>query len=86
VEAAELLEVFQWRPAGEPFSDETLAQVKEEAADVLIYLLLFSNALDFDLVAAANEKISHNEKRFPVSEAYGIARPRDASRTDEDKL
>ena len=80
VEAAELLELFQWRPAHEPVTDETLSKARHETADVLIYLLLFAEALGFDPVAAAQEKISLNERRFPVSQAYGIARPRDADK------
>lgn len=83
VEAAELLEIFQWRPSDKALGAEELAQAKAEAADILIYLMLFSEALGFDLVEAADEKISLNEKRFPVSVAYGVARPRDASRTGE---
>jgi NTP pyrophosphatase (non-canonical NTP hydrolase) len=83
VEAAELLEIFQWRPADEPVGDETLAQARAEAADILIYLLLFSEALGFDVVEAAQAKISLNEKRFPVSEVYGIARPRDAGGSEQ---
>jgi dCTP diphosphatase len=79
VEAAELLEVFQWRSSDKPLSSEELEQAKGEVADILIYLLLFSEAAGFDAVQAAGEKIDRNEKRFPVSETYGVARPRESS-------
>ncbi|MCG6857182.1 MAG: nucleotide pyrophosphohydrolase [Salaquimonas sp.] len=82
VEAAELLEHFQWRPSDEALGEDALAQVRAEVADILIYLLLFSETLGFDPVEAAQEKIDLNEKRFPVAQAYGVARPRDTGKTD----
>ncbi len=84
VEAAELLEVFQWHPADEPLAVEAISKAKGEAADVLLYLVLLCDALGIDPVAAANEKISLNERRFPVSETYGIAKPRDAEAPRDD--
>jgi NTP pyrophosphatase (non-canonical NTP hydrolase) len=85
IEAAELLEIFQWHPSEAPLSDEALAKAKGEAADVLLYLLLLCDALGIDPIAAADEKISLNERRFPVSEAYGVAKPRDASAAADDE-
>lgn len=60
IEAAELLECFQWgkRPAREAVADE--------AADVLIYLVQLADTLEIDLVSAALEKIKKNEARFPT--------------------
>ncbi len=85
VEAAELLEIFQWQPSDEPLAGEALSKAKGEVADVLIYLLLLCDALGFDPVAAAEQKISLNERRFPVAEVYGIAKPRGVGAAREDE-
>ena len=69
VEAAELLEIFQWLTSeesmavmsGEAMSDAVL----DEMADVLIYLVRLADVLDVDLVAAAAAKVDRNELRFP---------------------
>lgn len=78
IEAAELLELTQWK------DDTTLEQeqndpafvrrVEEEAADVLLYLMLVANRVGFDLVDAAHRKIDHNEEKYPVHKAYGSAK------------
>jgi dCTP diphosphatase len=73
VEAAELLEHFQWctdneskaLPAGQ------LAEVQEEMADVLLYLVRLADKLDVDLFEAANNKIVLNAKKYPVDKARG---------------
>ena len=68
VEAAELLERFQWMTEAESraLSAEKLAEVRGEMADVLLYLVRLSNALGVDLVAAGREKLAINAPRFPV--------------------
>ena len=73
VEAAELLEHFQWctdneskaLPAGQ------LAEVQEEMADVLLYLVRLADKLDVDLFEAANNKIVSNAQKYPVDKARG---------------
>jgi NTP pyrophosphatase (non-canonical NTP hydrolase) len=65
IEAAELLENFQWN--GE--YDET--NVKEELADVMNYCLLLADRLDLDIVEIMHDKIDKNEKKYPVSKAKG---------------
>lgn len=69
VEAAELLEIFQWltpEQAGAVMSDEDTAhRVRDEVADVLAYLLQFCEVLGVDLLAALAAKIDRNELRFP---------------------
>ena len=59
VEAAELLEPFQWLTAEESarLTPEQLAAVQEEMADVLLYLVRLADKLDVDLIAAARDKI-----------------------------
>ena len=76
VEAAELLEVFQWlsEEQSKRLSPEALAAVSEEAADVLLYLIQLSDKLDIDLIAAANKKLVVNAQKYPVSEARGTSK------------
>lgn len=68
VEASELLERFLWmnNPSSEAVQadDELIQAVREEMADVLVYLVGLSNQLDIDLVAAVEEKMDENETRF----------------------
>lgn len=76
IESGELLELFQWRAEADPVEDEVKAAVADEAADVLLYLLMLCDRLDIDLEHAAHEKISRNERRYPVETSYGVARSR----------
>ncbi|MER7519739.1 nucleotide pyrophosphohydrolase [Streptomyces sp. NPDC126499] len=70
VEAAELLEIFQWltpEEAGRVMADpEQAHRVTDEVADVLAYLLQFCGVLGIDPLAALAAKIDRNELRFPV--------------------
>ncbi|WP_084728683.1 nucleotide pyrophosphohydrolase [Streptacidiphilus neutrinimicus] len=71
VEAAELLEIFQWltpEQAAEVMSHPKRAhQVEDEVADVLAYLLQFCGVLGVDPLAALAAKIERNELRFPAA-------------------
>jgi len=73
IEAAEILECFQWQRDGERLSDAGRAAASKELADVLIYLVLLSHELGVDLIAAAREKLAENAERFPVEEAKARA-------------
>ncbi|MEU8566840.1 nucleotide pyrophosphohydrolase [Streptomyces pathocidini] len=70
VEAAELVEIFQWLTPEESarvMDDPRSAhRVADEVADVLAYLLQFCEALGIDASAALSAKIDRNELRFPV--------------------
>jgi NTP pyrophosphatase (non-canonical NTP hydrolase) len=72
VEASELLEIFQWltpEEAGRVMEDPDSAhRVRDEAADVLAYLLQFCEVLGIDVLEALAAKIDRNELRFPVPE------------------
>lgn len=70
VEAAELVEHFQWATAEESQqpSPEKLAEIKDEVADTLIYLVELADALQIDLIAAARDKIVKNALKYPVPE------------------
>lgn len=67
VEAAELVEHFQWATAEESMqpSPEKLAEIRDEVADTLIYLVELADALDIDLIAAAADKIVKNAIKYP---------------------
>nr|WP_255500854.1 nucleotide pyrophosphohydrolase [Caulobacter sp. 17J80-11] len=75
IEAAELLELFQWRSEAEPDTPDLIERARGEAADVFLYLLLLCDGLGIDLEAAAVAKIAKNEERFPVSKSFGVAKP-----------
>ena len=73
VEAAELLEHFQWLTDDESKSlpSEQLAKVREEIADVLLYLVRLADKLNVDLLDAAANKIALNARRYPIDKARG---------------
>ena len=76
VEAAELLEHFQWLPeeASWQLPAEDLARVREELADVLLYLVRLADELGVDLAAAGRDKIELNARRYPADKARGTSR------------
>ena len=69
VEVAELIEIFQWLTPDESESVMTDSKlemaVKDELADIMIYLVRLASLLGVDLLTATNEKIDRNETRFP---------------------
>jgi dCTP diphosphatase len=76
VEAAELLEPFQWltEEQSKSLSREKREAVRQEIADVLIYLIRLADKLDIDLLQAARDKIVENAAKYPVDKAKGSAR------------
>ena len=77
LEAAEVLELFQWQSSASVESllqDPTFrSKISQELADVLIYLLLLSDRLGIDLGKAFAEKMAINDDKYPVDKAYGRA-------------
>ena len=75
-ECGELLEHFQWlsEEQSSTLAAEKRREVAHEMADILIYLIRLSERLDIDLLAAAEEKIAVNERRYPVHKVRGDAR------------
>lgn len=75
VEASELLEPFQW------LSEEQSLQlnpsqheaVRQEIADVLIYLTRLADLLEIDLLDAAADKLAINARKYPIEKAHGNA-------------
>lgn len=75
VEAAELMEHFQWLP-GEDSSaldPQALAGVREELADVFLYLLRLADRLGIDLISAADDKLAINAEKYPADRVRGRA-------------
>ena len=78
LESAELLELTQWKTdaqldtlKADPAFREAL---RDECADVLLYLLLVADEAGIDLLDAAQAKIAKNAARYPVEQAYGSAK------------
>jgi NTP pyrophosphatase (non-canonical NTP hydrolase) len=79
VEAAEVLEHFQWL-TGEQSSaldPAKRAAVAHELADVFLYLVRLADRLDIDLVAAAHDKMALNATKYPAEHVRGSARKYD---------
>jgi len=78
LEAAELLERFQWKTPAEvaiALQDEAnRRRVGEEIADVLILLISLADAVGLDLVEGARAKRHENARKYPVERARGNAR------------
>jgi len=76
VEVAELIEHFQWvsEERSKNLPAEQLVQVREELADVLIYLARLADKLDVDLLAAARDKMVLNAAKYPADKARGHSR------------
>lgn len=77
IEAAELLEVTQWR-SGEQLqkhlsSPEGREAFEDELSDVLLSVLLLANDQNIDLAAAFERKMRKNEAKYPVDKARGRA-------------
>jgi len=68
VEAAELVEHFQWATPEESMAlpPAKLLEVREEVADTLIYLVELADVLGIDLIAAARDKIAKNAIKYPA--------------------
>jgi len=75
-EAAELVEHFQWLTEEQSYtlSDDKLAEVRLELADIFVYLLRMSEKLGVDLVQAAHQKISLNEEKYPAEQVKGSSK------------
>jgi dCTP diphosphatase len=73
LEAAEVMEHFQWKNADEmtAHTKKHKKEVGEELADVFYWTLLLANKLDIDLVDAFNSKMIKNEQKYPVEKAKG---------------
>jgi NTP pyrophosphatase (non-canonical NTP hydrolase) len=75
VEAAELMEVFQWHDAAASVALLRTARARraaaEELADVLIYCLAFANRADIDVARAVRSKLARNRRKYPAHRFRG---------------
>jgi NTP pyrophosphatase (non-canonical NTP hydrolase) len=71
IEAAELMEIFQWRGGEEPLDDAERRELQRELADVVIYCLAMANAAGIDLADAVREKVGLNARKYPVDRYRG---------------
>jgi len=70
LEAAELLEVFQWS-GSDTSADGKENKIKEELADVMMYCFLLADRMDSDISEIITDKLTLNEQKYPVEKAYG---------------
>jgi dCTP diphosphatase len=73
VEAAELMEHFQWISEADSQSPPTEKRemIQQELADVFLYLVRLADKLNIDLAAAAIEKIEVNASKYPIQKSRG---------------
>ncbi len=73
VEASELLEIFQWLESNQTLnlSEDKLTNVKEEVADIAIYLIRVCMAYNINLEEAIFEKMRKNELKYPLVDNQG---------------
>ena len=75
VEAAELVEHFQWltEEQSQTLPPDKLAEVELEIADIQIYLIRLADKLGVDMEKAVNARIKLNEKKYPADKVRGSA-------------
>lgn len=75
IEAAELMEHFQWIDVDESRAlandQEKLAAIGEEVADVISYALAIANSLDIDIASTHSKKMLKNAAKYPAAEYRG---------------
>jgi len=75
IEAAELMEHFQWLRSDEldsvPRDAKTMSEVRDELADITAYLLSFANKMGIDVSSALEEKMRKNAVKYPADRFRG---------------
>lgn len=75
IEAAELMEIFQWytndQVSQQEFIEEHRSEIEDETADVFIYLLSLSLKCKLNLSEIVKKKMERNEYRFPIERVKG---------------
>lgn len=81
VECSELVEIFQWLKEEESNSVATNSKlqlkVKEEIADIFVYLIQIARKSNIDIESAVLEKIKKNAEKYPVDKSKGISKKYD---------
>ena len=70
LEAAELLELFQWKSPAE-VRESSIERIKEELADVLIYSHMLASNLDLDIDEIIEAKLEKNNIKYPLDKSKG---------------
>ncbi len=73
VEAAEIVEIFQWKKAEDQLGEEEQEALRQEIGDVLIYLIELADKFEIDIVEAAKHKLILNQKKYPADLVRGKA-------------
>jgi NTP pyrophosphatase (non-canonical NTP hydrolase) len=75
IEAAELMEHFQWLSTeqSQQLGEQALGEIGEELADIVIYALSLSNFLGLDLADTVLAKMAKNERKYPADQVRGKA-------------
>ena len=76
LEAAELLEIFQWS-GSDTVCEEKIDKIREELADVLNYCILMADRCGLDIYEIIQEKVKRNNVKYPVGEAKDSAKKYD---------
>lgn len=76
IEASELLELFLWKKPDDPsiYKNSCKSKVKEEVADIFIFLTYLCEAYGIDLLEEVEKKIAINSNKYPVEKAKGTSK------------
>jgi dCTP diphosphatase len=76
VETSEIMEIFQWltEEQSKNLPEEKMAELKDELADVTIYLIRLADKLGIDLLSVAEAKIARNKEKYPADKVRGSAK------------
>ncbi|WP_439144658.1 nucleotide pyrophosphohydrolase, partial [Staphylococcus chromogenes] len=69
IEAAELLELFQWKESNEVVKNSK-SRISEELADVFIYSIMLADNMGFDINEIIENKLKVNSEKYPIEKAY----------------
>lgn len=70
LEAAELVEKFQWKDSQEALEKDRVG-IEEEIADCFIYLMMLSDDLNLNIETMINSKLDDNKKKYPIKKSKG---------------
>ena len=73
IEAAELLEIFQWKESDEVVKNNK-SRISEELADVFIYSIMFADNMGFDINEIIEDKLKINREKYPIEKAYNSSK------------
>ena len=77
IETAELLEIFRWKNEADVeklLKSDKSKEVKEEIADILIFLLNLSDVVGIDVIKEANKKLDSNDEKYSIEKSKGSSK------------